>query len=52
MRSGTQLSAEKQKTLNQVLFQVERALINEKGLPRRTGTSTRYMRRDFIQAMV
>jgi N-acetylated-alpha-linked acidic dipeptidase len=34
--SGTQLSAEKQKALNQVLFQVERSLINEKGLPRRS----------------
>ncbi|HMK20598.1 MAG TPA: transferrin receptor-like dimerization domain-containing protein [Chitinophagaceae bacterium] len=34
--NGTQLSAEKQKELNQVLFQVERSLINEKGLPRRS----------------
>jgi len=34
--NGTQLSAEKQKELNKVLFQVERALINEKGLPRRS----------------
>lgn len=34
--SGTQLSPEKQKELNQVLFKVERALINEKGLPRRS----------------
>jgi N-acetylated-alpha-linked acidic dipeptidase len=33
---GTQLSPEKQKELNKVLFQVERALINEKGLPRRS----------------
>jgi N-acetylated-alpha-linked acidic dipeptidase len=33
---GTQLSAEKQKELNKVLFQVERTLINEKGLPRRS----------------
>jgi N-acetylated-alpha-linked acidic dipeptidase len=33
--NSTQLSAEKRKELNQVLFQVERALINEKGLPRR-----------------
>jgi len=34
--NGTQLSAEKRKELNTVLFQVERALINEKGLPRRS----------------
>ena len=34
--NGTQLSAEKQKELNAVLFKVERALINEKGLPRRS----------------
>ena len=34
--TGTQLSPEKQKELNQVLFQVERSLINEKGLPRRS----------------
>jgi N-acetylated-alpha-linked acidic dipeptidase len=34
--SGTQLSPEKQKELNKVLFQVERSLINEKGLPRRS----------------
>jgi N-acetylated-alpha-linked acidic dipeptidase len=34
--NGTQLSPEKRKELNQVLFQVERALINEKGLPRRS----------------
>jgi len=34
--NGTQLSPEKQKELNTVLFQVERALINEKGLPRRS----------------
>ena len=34
--SGTQLSPEKQKELNQVLFKVERTLINEKGLPRRS----------------
>jgi N-acetylated-alpha-linked acidic dipeptidase len=34
--NGTQLSAEKQKELNQVLFKVERTLINEKGLPRRS----------------
>ena len=34
--NGTQLSAAKQKELNQILLQVERALINEKGLPRRS----------------
>jgi N-acetylated-alpha-linked acidic dipeptidase len=34
--NGVQLSAEKQKELNQVLFKVERTLINEKGLPRRS----------------
>ena len=34
--NGTQLSPEKQKVLNKLLFQVERALINEKGLPRRS----------------
>ena len=34
--TGTQLSAEKQKELNQILFKVERTLINEKGLPRRS----------------
>jgi N-acetylated-alpha-linked acidic dipeptidase len=34
--NGTQLSPEKRKELNQILFQVERALINEKGLPRRS----------------
>ncbi|HEU4861000.1 MAG TPA: transferrin receptor-like dimerization domain-containing protein [Chitinophagaceae bacterium] len=34
--NGTQLSAAKQKELNQILFQVERALINDKGLPRRS----------------
>lgn len=34
--SGTQLSAEKQKELNAILFKVERSLINEKGLPRRS----------------
>ena len=34
--NGTQLSPEKRKELNTVLFQVERALINEKGLPRRS----------------
>jgi len=34
--NGTQLSPEKQKELNAVLFNVERALINDKGLPRRS----------------
>jgi N-acetylated-alpha-linked acidic dipeptidase len=34
--NGTQLSPEKQKELNKILFQVERTLINEKGLPRRS----------------
>lgn len=34
--SGTQLSAEKQKELNGILFKIERSLINEKGLPRRS----------------
>jgi N-acetylated-alpha-linked acidic dipeptidase len=34
--SSTQLSAEKQKELNEILFKVERSLINEKGLPRRS----------------
>lgn len=34
--NGMQLSPEKRKELNQVLFKVERALINEKGLPRRS----------------
>ena len=34
--NGTQLSHEKQKELNKVLFTVERTLINEKGLPRRS----------------
>lgn len=34
--NGTQLSAAKQKELNQILLQVERALINDKGLPRRS----------------
>jgi len=34
--NGTQLSPEKRKELNTILFQVERALINEKGLPRRS----------------
>ena len=34
--AGAQLTAEKRKELNQVLFKVERALINDKGLPRRS----------------
>jgi N-acetylated-alpha-linked acidic dipeptidase len=34
--NGTQLSAAKQRELNQILLQVERALINDKGLPRRS----------------
>ena len=34
--NGTQLSPDKRKELNAVLFQVERTLINEKGLPRRS----------------
>jgi N-acetylated-alpha-linked acidic dipeptidase len=34
--NGTQLSPEKQKQLNEILFKVERALINDKGLPRRS----------------
>ncbi len=34
--SGTQLPLEKQKELNEILFKVERSLINEKGLPRRS----------------
>jgi len=34
--NGTQLSPEKRKELNEILFKVERALINEKGLPRRS----------------
>jgi N-acetylated-alpha-linked acidic dipeptidase len=34
--NGTQLSSEKQKQLNEILFKVERALINDKGLPRRS----------------
>ena len=33
---STQLSLDKQKELNEILFKVERALINEKGLPRRS----------------
>ncbi len=34
--NGTQLSPEKRKELNAILFRVERALINDKGLPRRS----------------
>jgi N-acetylated-alpha-linked acidic dipeptidase len=34
--SGTQLSAEKQKEFNEILFKMERSLINEKGLPKRS----------------
>jgi N-acetylated-alpha-linked acidic dipeptidase len=34
--NGMQLTAEKKKALNELLFKVERALINEKGLPRRS----------------
>ena len=34
--NGTKLSPEKQNELNETLFKVERALINEKGLPRRS----------------
>jgi N-acetylated-alpha-linked acidic dipeptidase len=34
--NATQLSAAKQKELNEILFKVERALINDKGLPRRS----------------
>ena len=34
--NGTQLSAAKQKELNAILFKVERSLINDKGLPRRS----------------
>ena len=33
---ATQLSTDKQKELNTILYKVERGLINEKGLPRRT----------------
>jgi N-acetylated-alpha-linked acidic dipeptidase len=33
---GTELSPEKRKELNEILFRIERALINEKGLPRRS----------------
>jgi len=34
--NGLQLPADKQKELNQILFKMERSLINEKGLPRRS----------------
>lgn len=34
--NGTQLSPDKQKELNEILFKVERSLINDKGLPRRS----------------
>jgi len=34
--NATQLSGDKQKELNEILFKVERSLINEKGLPRRS----------------
>ncbi|MBK5269552.1 MAG: folate hydrolase, partial [Bacteroidia bacterium] len=34
--SAAQLPAEKQKELNEILFKLERSLINEKGLPRRS----------------
>jgi N-acetylated-alpha-linked acidic dipeptidase len=34
--TATQLAPDKQKELNEVLFKVERSLINEKGLPRRS----------------
>ena len=34
--NGTQLPADKQKELNEILFKIERSLINEKGLPRRS----------------
>jgi len=34
--TSTQLPVDKQKELNEVLFKVERSLINEKGLPRRS----------------
>ena len=32
---GTQLSPEKQKELNEILYKMERSLVNEQGLPRR-----------------
>ena len=34
--SGMQLSPDKQKELNEILFKVERSLLNDKGLPRRS----------------
>jgi len=34
--SATQLPADKQKELNEILYKIERSLINEKGLPRRS----------------
>jgi N-acetylated-alpha-linked acidic dipeptidase len=34
--TGTQLAADKQKELNEILYKVERSLLNEKGLPRRS----------------
>jgi N-acetylated-alpha-linked acidic dipeptidase len=34
--NGTQLSTEKRKELNEILFKAERALMNDKGLPRRS----------------
>ncbi len=34
--NGLRLSPEKQKELNEILFRVERALVNDKGLPRRS----------------
>ncbi|MFI5133954.1 MAG: transferrin receptor-like dimerization domain-containing protein [Chitinophagales bacterium] len=34
--NATQLSADKQKELNEILYKIERSLINEKGLPRRS----------------
>ena len=34
--NATQLPADKQKELNEILYKVERSLINEKGLPKRS----------------
>ena len=34
--NATQLPADKQKELNEILFKIERSLINDKGLPRRS----------------
>ncbi len=34
--TATQLTADKQKELNEILYKIERSLINEKGLPRRS----------------